>query len=256
VIRFVRQSRRFRRALEGLVTTISKVSLPRLLLMLGGLLVLSTPAAAQDDEEPTGQPPVESGIYLELSGGSSYSQDQQASFDTDFGSASGDVDFLIGFQFGGALGFRTNHLRFELASQFRRQEVETVTLNSIKGGTSGDLDVITGFADVYYDFDLGWPVSPYLGAGIGVARLDMKATESEVAPPPFVIDDVVNEFAWNVMAGISMSIAPGTELFIGYRRVQIFDEATFDATFPGLPNGDFDMDFSTNEFSGGLRYTF
>ena len=249
---------------------VSKSPLPGLLLplLLGGLSVAG-PVSAQEDagegqqdageaqqDEADGQAAVDSGIYLEASGGSTRSLDQDASFRTPFGGISGDVDFKAGYQFGGALGLRINQIRFELAAQYRTADVEGGTLNGVGFGTDGEIDVLSGFFDVIYDFEFDFPVVPYLGAGIGVARLDMKAVERNVLPPPLVIDDVANEFAWNLLAGLSIAIAPGTEFFIGYRRVQLFDDVTFDAEFPGLLSGDFEMDYSTNEFSGGLRYTF
>lgn len=250
--------------------TISKVRVPWLSLALFGGLLFSVPALAQyeegesaDDEyeeyedyeaviEEPSQAEVDSGIYLEAAGGGSRSLDQDAKFRTPIGSVSGDFDFKAGWIASGAVGLRMNQARFELAGQYRVSDVESITLNSIVGPTGGDIIVATGLANFYYDFDLG-PVSPFLGAGIGVARIDLDA---EVRPNVFVVDETTNEIAWNIMAGLSMAIAPSTELFLRYRYLALFDEATVDASYPGVIQGDLDFDYTVNDFAMGLRYTF
>lgn len=246
--------------------SISKVLVLWSWLALCGGLSFSVPALAQYEpegeaaetepeeasEEPA-QPEVDSGIYLEAAGGGSRSPDQDAKFRTPLGSLSGDFDFKAGWIAAGAVGLRVNQARFELAGQYRVSEVESVTFESFVGPTGGDIIVSTGLANFYYDFDLGWPVSPFLGAGIGVARIDLDA---EVRPMVFVVDETTNEIAWNIMAGVSMAVAPSTELFLRFRHLELFDEATVDASFPGVIEGDLDFDYTVNDFAMGLRYTF
>ncbi len=248
--------------------TISKVLLPGLLLALCGGLLFSVPALAQyesDEEEydeyedyedvveEPAQPTIDSGFYLEAAGGGSRSLDQDAKYNTALGSRSGDIDFKAGWVAGGALGFRVNQARFELAGQYRLAAVEKITLNPLSGASSGDIIVTTGMANFYYDFDFGWPVSPFLGGGLGIAHIDLDA---EVRPLVFVVDETTNEIAWNIMAGMSMAVAPSTELFLSFRHIELFDEATVDASFPGTSLGDLDFDYSVNDFTLGLRYTF
>jgi len=251
------------------VKTISKVLVPWPLLALCVGLVLSVPALAQygaeDDaedyeeyEDPEvapqpAQPQITSGFYLEAAGGATRSLDLDAKYRVAIGSQSGDIDFKAGFIAAGAFGYRINRARFELAGQYRLSEVEAITLGGQAGQTGGDIIVSTGLANFYYDFDFGWPVSPFLGAGIGIAHIDLDA---EVRPRVFVVDEDTNEVAWNIMAGMSMAIAPSTELFLRFRHLEIFDEATVDASFPGTSQGDLDFDYSVNDFGLGLRYTF
>jgi opacity protein-like surface antigen len=238
------------------VKTISMSKISWLLLPLCGILALAAPGLAQEETEEaqeTGPPSVDSGFYLEAEGGSSRSPDLDGSYRTAFGSQGGDVDLKAGWLAGGAVGFRVNQIRFEVAARHSLSEAEKVTLGATPIPTSGDLTVTAGLANVYYDFDLGWPIEPFIGAGIGVANVKL---EAKASGNTFQIDDDQNEIAWNATTGVSIAIADSLVLFLRYRYLAIFDETSLDARFPGTSNGDFEMDFSANDFGMGLRYTF
>jgi len=231
------------------VTEPSRPIASALALRVGALLLLLAPAppGLADEEDGRGVAP-----YLEISGGSTRSLDQDAKIVGTAPSATGDVDYDAGWQTGAAVGVRVRQLRAEVDVRYRDAGVESLTLQDVKIRTSGETKVLSGLANLYLDIDLGWPITPFLGGGIGAARLDFDAFRRGV----FSSDDDATEFAWNVMAGLGIAIAQPLDLFFRYRHFAT-TEATFDAVFPDSGDrGDLTVDFSANEFEMGVRYTF
>ena len=101
-------------------------------------------------------------MYVEVSPGLSMISDS----DTSGGFfASPDIEYDRGFAIGGALGYQIqDQVRAEASLSYRTADVDQV--GGISAGASGDVNVTSLMANVYYDFDLGLPVTPYLGAGL------------------------------------------------------------------------------------------
>ena len=108
-------------------------------------------------------------MYVEVSPGLSMISDS----DTSGGFfAFPDIEYDRGFTIGGALGYQIqDQVRAEASLSYRTADVDQV--GGISAGASGDVNVTSLMANVYYDFDLGLPVTPYLGAGLGLARVDL-----------------------------------------------------------------------------------
>src|SRR5690606_34605253 len=62
-------------------------------------------------------------------------------------------------------------LRGELELGYRPTSIESATAGGVTASVSGDADVATLMVNGLYDIDLGGAVKPYLGVGLGVARL-------------------------------------------------------------------------------------
>lgn len=137
-----------------------------------------------------------------------------ANFVDDFGPATFDTGYGFSGAFGNQFGQFSN---FDL-----RGEVEFGYLNAsvdnIPAPFSIETDAIYGFANAYADFDFGFPLTPYIGGGIGYARTQAEFSNGVVSAQ--ATDD---NFAWNLTAGVSYELTADVSLDVGYRFIQLTD---------------------------------
>lgn len=98
--------------------------------------------------------------------------------------------------FGRAFG---NGLRLEGELSRRANDVDNF------GGTSatGDFTASAFMVNALYDFDIGMRVVPYIGAGLGLARIDAEARPIGGS----TTDDSDTDLAWQAMIGISIPMS-------------------------------------------------
>jgi opacity protein-like surface antigen len=124
-------------------------------------------------------------------------------------------------------------------------------------------------ANAWYDFDLGLPITPYVGGGIGMAMVKVSGSlgrtnpggttdEGTVLPRTSSIvrlherNDTV--FAWQLGVGASMPISDTTKLFVDYRYFAA-DDAHLKLE-PGFNGGSVDADFNSHSIMAGIRFNF
>ncbi|RCX31161.1 outer membrane protein [Thioalbus denitrificans] len=205
-----------------------------------------------------------SGLYLGVDGGINIAD--EADYDSDYsGSHWADFNTGWGLFFKGGYGFG-NNWRAELELGHRRNNVEGFGPSwwTTAEGT-GELTSTTAFINALYDFDMGWSWTPYVGAGLGVARID--AENIRRAIPGYSCctgivsgDDTVAAFQF--LAGAAYPISGGLLLTLDYRYLTTRDPE-FD--FGGACYGDgsycsssekLDSSYSDNTFTIGLRWQF
>lgn len=192
---------------------------------------------------------------------------------TDYG---WDTDFDNGSAFALEIGKRTNYgFRWALEAVRTHADVEThvdvtlgggaigsldaasiassadplgVTVAQVVADGQGDLKQTAVFANVYYDFNGGGQLSPYVGAGIGFADVTVDYSPSAIA----VIDDSQTKLAYQAKGGLTLSFDSPLELYgeVAYRASE--DIETDNVLFPGT----LDIENSQTSFSVGLRYSF
>lgn len=111
--------------------------------------------------------------------------------------------------------------------------------------------------NAYWDFDLSRSITPYVGAGIGAANLRLDDTAVvNGATVTFDGDDQWN-FAWQLMAGVSIALGHNMDLDIGYRFVNLGDVSTAATAFQGgVATGTSTLDIDDlygHEFKIGVR---
>lgn len=140
--------------------------------------------------------------------------DDGAAFDLDDGwmaSLGAGYGFLNGFRAEGALDYRTD-------------EVE---------GFDVDADAWALMANLYYDFNRGGTLQPYLGLGAGWVNLDID-------------DEDEDGWAYQGLAGIGWRVTEQTTIDLGYRY--------FEAPEVEFTGGD--VDYTHQAVTLGLRYAF
>lgn len=216
-------------------------TMKRIALLAAAALLWVAPASAQ--------------IYIEGNVGASFVSDSD--FDGNIAGTpfSGKSEFDNTWVVGGALGYRfTRNIRAEFNLSYRNADIDSATFDGV--GTvegAGDVSALTGMVNVYYDFATGSKFRPYIGAGLGFARIELDSD----ANAAMVSNDSDTVFAWNLMAGIAYAVSDNAEITLGYRYLGSQD-VSLDVSVPALggATGSMDAEFDTHEVLIGLRYTF
>ncbi len=196
---------------------------------IGTALALATPAQAGSD------------FYISVFGGANFLQDQSAasfSDPTHFTTITTNPD--TGFVLGGAIGTHLDNwqrgLRAEVEVSYRRHDVAGHWSISSDGGTTGPIDgnasTFAIMANIWYDFDCGWKIKPYVGGGAGWARskFDVALLTSSGTSAYSTMQGDHEGFAWQLGLGFNYEVAPDVNVGLGYRY---FHGPNFDITSDG-----------------------
>jgi opacity protein-like surface antigen len=189
------------------------------------------------------------GLYGSFFGGLNWTQDfrgatasSRSAFSTSFFNFNAATD--TGFVVGVAIGYDLSEammkgLRVELEGTYRHNNgngpISAGSTTFSSGGTSTvalGTDVVTWalMANVWYDFDIGSKLKPYVGGGIGWAR-------NKLVPELTVISTVENEdLAWQLGAGFNYQISPSAAIGLGYRYMDSGEQGSFTSFFGNTVN--------------------
>jgi OmpA-OmpF porin, OOP family len=188
-------------------------------LIVGVALLWPLVAAA----EPVSGPYVSGGAGVTFA--TSMKTDQNVTeIDTD----TGPLGILaVGWGFG-------NGLRAELEGSYRSNDVSSVATLRTNGlleplaGVQGDLRSEAVLANLVYDIPLKAAVTPYLGVGIGyqhsqfatkgAGRASLLVAGNNIVTAPDTVDfGSANSFAYQAIAGASLSLGSGFDATLEYR---------------------------------------
>src|SRR2546421_12472990 len=79
--------------------------------------------------------------------------------------------FDDGFNVGARAGYEWGPLRFEEEFNFKNNQLTGLTFPGASIPVRGQRNAYAFMSNLIYDFTLGWPVTPHLGAGIGAVQL-------------------------------------------------------------------------------------
>jgi opacity protein-like surface antigen len=142
------------------------------------------------------------------------------------------------YSLGGGIGYAfTNYLRADVTvdHRFGAEFSGTRPLITYANGyvrDQADLESTTILFNGYLDFGSFAGVTPYIGAGIGLAgnRLTNISREAYAAGvlvgSGFLQPHTTNNFAWALMAGAAMNLGSGFQLDLGYRYMNLGDART------------------------------
>lgn len=166
----------------------------------------------------------------------------------------GDIEFDEGYGISAALGYRpryTNSLfdnmRFEAELAVRDNEMDQFVDAGGITLLSDDLQVQTAMANLYFDIPINQSWRPYLGGGLGAARIHMESND-------LGIDDEDTVFAWQGMVGISYMPASFriVEFNAGYRYLGTGEASLSSATL----NTGAEVDYEAHSLEIGTRFYF
>lgn len=123
-----------------------------------------------------------------------------------------------------------------------------ITVGELVGNGQGEVETSSFFVNAYYDFKNNSAWTPFVGAGIGYANVEVEYSPSNVD----IIDDDDDVFAWQIMGGVSYAFNDQFEV-TGSIRYRETDEAEFNSDLLGA---EFDIETETLIYDLGIRYNF
>lgn len=146
-----------------------------------------------------------------------------------------------GWQFG-------NGIRLQGEFAARLNQVGDITGTGAAAPTDGDMNVYSLMADAIYGFNTGTKFTPYVGAGMGIARVQAKDIGTTLTT---TVDDDDTVFAYQAIAGVEYAIHPNLFAGLDYRYFR-----TADTEFTSAAATRIDGDYENHTVTVGLRYLF
>jgi opacity protein-like surface antigen len=155
--------------------------------------------------------------------------------------------------FGLGVGYKFNNwLRFDVTGEYRGNSqffgTDSITY---PGGVGTDTYHATksewvALANAYVDLGTWWCMTPFIGAGVGAARVSIAnftdqgiANNGGGALPGLALGDNVSRWnlAWALHAGVAYNVSPNFTIELAYRYLNMGDGLTGDLhTFDGTNN--------------------
>jgi outer membrane protein OmpA-like peptidoglycan-associated protein len=146
------------------------------------------------------------GPYVSLGAGANWLEDAETHF-ANSTTINPKYSFDVGPAVVGALGYGLgNGFRVEGEIGYRDSNVSS---------GSGSANAWDFMANGLYDFHMGWPVVPYIGGGIGFARVNFDSVG--VPNTTLTINDTDTQFAYQGIAGLSYAINQNLKVDASYR---------------------------------------
>ena len=201
------------------------------------------------------------GLYASIGGGISYLQDAD---NTNFlPTVDVESSYDRGWVLSGAVGYALpTGFRLELEVAYRRFALDKLKINDDGGlGVAlggGPLNGVTAAADghetalslmanIWYDIPTGTRFTPYVGGGVGAARV---ALEEVGVGGIEIVDGHDTVVGFQAGFGLAYAVAPNVSVTVDYRFF-----GTSPATFTDI-TGDFQSEFHSHSIMGGIRVGF
>lgn len=159
-----------------------------------------------------------------------------------------DSGFALGIAAG--YGFKNNY-RFEAEVSYQKNDYDKAEdvdpTTPLQGfiDASGNLTNLSFLVNTYYDFPTKSAFTPFVGAGLGLAKIEINDLFAEGWSKKVNVDDTV--FAYQLSAGVGYAINETLTIDALYRYL-----ATDDPRF----EDDTDYEFSSHNFLIGIRVNF
>ncbi|MBM3565835.1 MAG: porin family protein, partial [Alphaproteobacteria bacterium] len=150
---------------------------------------------------------MDKGYYVGAGAGANWTRDSDVTGTGIDRSIDFDTGWIGALSVGHAYG---NGVRSEIEIARRGNDI-----NAISGVTTGTGDVTawSGMVNVLYDFKTASPLTPYIGGGIGAARVSLDANPIGASR----IDDSDTAFAYQAIAGVGYRLNANAQAFLDYR---------------------------------------
>jgi OmpA-OmpF porin, OOP family len=162
--------------------------------------------------------------------------------------------FNSGFNVGARAGYQWNGWRFEGEYSYRQNAANATALGSRLNGT---VDSNSFMANAIYDFDIGWPLTPHIGMGIGAVDLNGSLNGPNVGFRSKTSDAV---FGYQAIAGIRYKFTPNLALDVDYRYRGTsgvnYTTTAFTANGATFPSRTFSGSGNTNNVVASLTWLF
>jgi opacity protein-like surface antigen len=182
-----------------------------------------------------------SGFYIGGAGGLNWLRDTKI----EGGAIGSSTDYDLGWAALGTLGYKlTNGFRFEGELGYRENDVD----NAAGAAGQGDASAKSLMANLLYDFNTGSAITPYIGAGLGVARIKFDDSGRHNGA---IVDDRDTTLAYQGILGIAYNFSQSLSLGLDYRYFAALDPSFSTTTGTGVT-----ADYRAHTITLALRYFF
>ncbi len=209
-------------------------------LAISALALMASPAFAKEARK---------GFYVGGQAGLTIPNDNEVTSKT--GLLTHKLDFDPGWLAGANVGYAFgNGLRTELELGYREADKSGTT--NPYGNTAlranGTYGLFNAMANLYYDMDINWILTPYVGVGIGYANLwnDGLTIASGAGTQVAATDGSAGALAYQAIGGFSYDICPRWQASLDYRYLGT-DKVDF---------GNVKSEYSSHNIVLGLKYYF
>ncbi|WP_298282985.1 OmpA family protein [Acidocella sp.] len=124
----------------------------------------------------------------------------------------------VGYGFG-------NGFRVQLEGNFRRNNTTKIDYAGLSAPLSGGINTYGMFANGFYDIPVDFPVTPYVGAGVGFQWQKLESAHTGTT----VFKGTSSSFAYDLIAGAAYNIpqVPGLAVTAEYRFTQLTANRTY-----------------------------
>ena len=198
---------------------------------VAAVFLLATTALAEDGKS-----------YIGFSAGPSVFADSSL---TDSTGDSIEASYSSGVTVSAVLGRKFDSgVRFEGEINYRTAEMDRLSYGGSSVKVTCDVASVSTLANLYFDIKNSSPITPYVGAGIGLSRVYAGAASVNGIRIWEEDDDLV--FAYQIAAGVGFDISKDVTVDLGYKYF-----ATSDPQFELLK-----ADYSSHNFMAGIRLNF
>ena len=154
-----------------------------------------------------------------------------------------DTEFDTGIGVEAAMGYDFGMFRAEGEIGYRKNDVDTFSILGVSLVGGGDIDALSFMVNGYLDFENQTALTPYIGAGVGVA----KVSANDISIGGVALsdeDDTV--FAYQLGVGIGYSVTESLTIDLAYKYF-----ATEDPDFEGTK-----AEYGSHNILFGVRINF
>jgi opacity protein-like surface antigen len=200
----------------------------------------------------------EQGVYFGANTGAVFLEDSSVSAPV---GSSFDIEYDPGMSYGVVLGYDagtyfsksgTTSGRLEIEYTRRSNDADEVEENGAFRPVGGEATVDSLMINSWVDFRTRSPFRPYMGIGVGAARLTLDDAGFS--------DDDDTRFAYQAGAGIGLPIGDHFTVSVGYRYFGMLDATlraeTLDAETDTVQEREYDIEYSSHNLDVGFRFRF
>jgi len=125
--------------------------------------------------------------------------------------------------FGAGVGYKWDWFRTDITGDFSTTQKFDADSRIRPNDFTARLDNVTGLWNAYGDLGTWWGFSPYVGAGVGFARLKASGFRVPSAHDGEAHSNESWNLAWAVMAGVSYRVTGNWLIDVGYRHIDMGD---------------------------------
>jgi OOP family OmpA-OmpF porin len=158
--------------------------------------------------------------------------------------------FDSGFAVGARAGYEWGPWRFEEEYAYRSNDLNRLNIAGFNiPGVSGSRSSHAIMTNVLYDINLGYPVIPHVGVGIGAVNIIDHARINGIG---VVTDDSDWQFGYQAIGGLRYNVTPNIALDLDYRYLGTTD-ATFRVPGTGIK---YTSGYTNHTLMAGMVYRF